>query len=363
MARRRRATPPGFTKTPPFLPWAFRSRTKTVTVSSPLSTRAGVFGEGTYGVQAIGTDLGVFAHGRTVGVQAHGTTVGVQGDGEIGTAGFGTDPPGDTGRPGLGSVGVLGIYTGDKGLGVLGWSRSDNGVGVWGIGGKYGVVVGTTEITNGIGVSGTADNGENAIGVYGSSQQGWAGFFDGWVYVKSVLQKAGGGFKIDHPLDPGNKYLVHSFVESPDMKNVYDGTVTTDATGEAVVVLPDYFEAVNRDFRYQLTVVGQFAQAIVSSEVQQNRFSIKTDKPGVKVCWQVTGIRKDPFAEKNRLVPEEPKRAEHQSKYLHPELYGQPATAGIGYLPPTQPPRAQPPSVREPLERPPVPHKPPDTSG
>jgi hypothetical protein len=198
----------------------------------------------------------------------------------------------------------------------------------------------------GIGVLGLS-SGDAGIGVYGSGGH-LAGYFFGDVSVTGTLTKGGGGFRIDHPLDAGHKYLVHSFVESPDMKNVYDGSVTTDSTGEAVVVLPAYFEAVNRDFRYQLTVVGQFAQAIVSSKVQQNRFSIKTDKPSVEVCWQVTGIRKDPFAEQHRLVPEEPKSAADQGKYLHPELYGQPATAGIGYLPP-----AAGPHVPEPLKPPP----------
>lgn len=78
------------------------------------------------------------------------------------------------------------------------------------------------------------------------------------------------------------------------MLNIYNGNITTDANGDATVVLPAYFEALNRDFRYQLTVIGQFAQAIVQDEIQANHFTIKTDKPGVKVSWQVTGIRQDP---------------------------------------------------------------------
>ena len=88
------------------------------------------------------------------------------------------------------------------------------------------------------------------------------------------------------------------------MKNIYDGTVVTDADGNAAVVLPAYFEALNKDFRYQLTAIGQFAQAIVSEEINNNNFRIKTDKPNVKISWQVTGIRKDTFAEKYRIVPE-----------------------------------------------------------
>ena len=63
-------------------------------------------------------------------------------------------------------------------------------------------------------------------------------------------------FKIDHPLDPSNKYLYHSSVESQVMKNVYDGIVVLDDKGGAVVVLPVWFEALNKEFRYQLTPIS-----------------------------------------------------------------------------------------------------------
>src|SRR5262249_23985656 len=90
------------------------------------------------------------------------------------------------------------------------------------------------------------------------------------VQVDGNLVKPAGQFRIDHPLDPANRYLSHSFVESPEMLNVYGGTLTTGGDDEAVVTLPDYFEALNRDFRYQLTVIGQFAQAIVAREIENN---------------------------------------------------------------------------------------------
>ncbi len=106
-----------------------------------------------------------------------------------------------------------------------------------------------------------------ATGVLAGSASGFAAWFNGNVDVDGNLSKAGGSFKIDHPLDPSNKYLYHSFVESPDMKNIYDGNVTTNGNGDAVVTLPKWFETLNRDFRYQLTVIGQFAQAIVGSEI------------------------------------------------------------------------------------------------
>ncbi len=78
------------------------------------------------------------------------------------------------------------------------------------------------------------------------------------------------------------------------MLNVYVGNVETDDKGGAVVTLPDYFDALNQDFTYQLTSIGQFAQATISEEIHENRFSIKTDKPNIKVSWQVTGYAKTP---------------------------------------------------------------------
>ncbi|MBK6725702.1 MAG: hypothetical protein IPG63_00335 [Xanthomonadales bacterium] len=151
--------------------------------------------------------------------------------------------------------------------------------------------------------------------------------------VFGTLSKGGGSFKIDHPLDPANKFLLHSFVESPDMMNVYNGNIITDARGYATIDLPDWFEALNRDFRYQLTVIGTFAQAIVSKKVEHNRFEIRSSRPGIEVSWQVTGIRKDAWAEKHRIPVEVQKAPAERGKYLHPELYGVPAGKRIGVVP------------------------------
>lgn len=52
-------------------------------------------------------------------------------------------------------------------------------------------------------------------------------------------------------------------------------------------------------------------------------------EPGMKVSWQVTGIRHDPYAEANRIPVEEPKRPSHLGKYLHPEVYGQPRSMAV----------------------------------
>ena len=158
---------------------------------------------------------------------------------------------------------------------------------------------------------------------YGVSGTSWAGWFQGDVNVTGNLSKSGGSFKIDDPVDPANKYLYHSFVESPDMKDMYDGTVTTDAAGNATIQLPKWFQALNRSFRYQLTPIGQFARAIVATEVENNQFTIKTDKPNVKVSWQVTGTRHDAWANAHRIPVEVEKPKEERGHYIHPELFDQ----------------------------------------
>jgi hypothetical protein len=113
------------------------------------------------------------------------------------------------------------------------------------------------------------------------------------------------------------------------MMNVYNGNITTDRHGLATVNLPDYFEALNGDFRYQLTVIGQFAQAIVARKISANRFVIRTSKPNVEVSWQVTGIRHDAYANQYRIPVEEDKPVGEQGYYLHPEVFGQPESKSI----------------------------------
>jgi hypothetical protein len=132
-------------------------------------------------------------------------------------------------------------------------------------------------------------------------------------------------FAIDHPLDPQNKYLVHTCVESSEMKNVYDGIARLDKEGAAWVGLPEWFEALNRDFRYQLTAVGGSAPGLhVAEEVSENRFKIAGGEEGMKVCWQVTGSRKDPWAAANPFEVEQQKPEEERGRYLEPTLYDAP---------------------------------------
>jgi hypothetical protein len=322
-----------------------------------------------------------------------GTAAGVRGDtfstdvGATGVLGrvFSTSPGSDsagvrginngTGGNGIGVYGSQngsgwGVYgTTPRGIGVYG--KATDGWGVWGsstnsYGGRFsgyiavlgegrdrggifsGNVAGVEAAGNagggafqayaagGTGVVGEAD-GMNATsgppyGVWGISNNpsGYAGFFTGNVNITGTLTKGAGAFRIDDPLDPAHAYLQHSFVESPDMMNVYNGNVTTDAHGFATVRLPRYFQALNRDFRYQLTIVGTRGwRARVVKEIRDNRFTIQTDEAKVKVSWQVTGIRHDPYANAHRIKVHLRKPARAQGFYLHPGLYEKPATKSV----------------------------------
>ena len=129
-------------------------------------------------------------------------------------------------------------------------------------------------------------------------------------------------FKIDDPIDPANKYLYHSSIESSEMMNLYSGTVALDKRGNAWVQLPDWFEALNKDFRYQLTAIGAPGPNLyVAKEISDNRFKIAGGKPGMKVSWQVTGVRHDAWADAHRMQVEVDKTGKERGTYLHPELF------------------------------------------
>jgi hypothetical protein len=150
------------------------------------------------------------------------------------------------------------------------------------------------------------------------TNRGWSMDGAGNLTIPGTLTAANKNFKIDHPLDPANKYLVHTSIESSEMMNIYSGNVTTDSQGEATVQLPEWFEALNTDFRYQLTVVGQFAQAIVARKIANHQFAIKTNARDVEVSWQVAGVRQDAYAKAHPLVVEEEKAVAAKELSAHP---------------------------------------------
>jgi hypothetical protein len=238
----------------------------------------GVYGSGgSYGGYFLGGPTGVYGNGSTTGVVGAGNSEGVAGYSVVGVHGHG------------GQIGVYG--TDATNSGVQGISTY---VGVWGAGTSWGVYAEAT------GTSG------QIYGVYGKSDSagGYGLFSQGDAHVNGTLSKTAGAFKIDHPLDPENKWLSHSFVESPDMMNVYNGNVVLDARGQAMVQLPRYFTTLNRDYRYQLTPIGEFAPVYVAAKIAGGRFRIAGGKAGLEVSWQVTGIRQDDYALAHPIVVE-----------------------------------------------------------
>jgi hypothetical protein len=306
----------------------------------------GVTGTSTNGTGVAGTSTHSFAVWGTsthsVGVYAASTNgtgvaaVSTNGSGIAGTT-SGDSQSGVAGSDEStgGGYGVFGSST--NGTGVAGLSTNGTGIaGTTNGNGQDGVSGTDTSPDGGNGVSGTAANGigvfgsaTNGTGVWAFAANGTALYAEGDATVTGSLSKGGGSFKIDHPLDPAAKYLYHSFVESPDMMNIYNSTVTLDGQGRATVALPDWFGALNRDYRYQLTPIGGPAPDLhIAAEVSGGQFAIGGGAAGQKVSWQVTGIRQDAWANANRIPVEEDKPAEDQGRYLHPDLHhGEPITS------------------------------------
>ncbi len=310
-------------------------------------------GVGVYGLHdaATGTAPGIWAETDSTATGAAGvygfadagtgTTYGVfgQSDSSAGRGVYGFVPSatgsgdgvmGETASSTGASAGVRGLATATSGAahGVVGETSGPSGAGVFG--------ANAAATDRSFGVYGYSNSTAGRSGYFNGSRAQYAGYFFGDATVTGTLSKGGGAFKIDHPLDPENRYLYHSFVESPDMMNVYNGLAVTDSEGYASVELPAWFEALNRDFRYQLTVVDEadsegFVLVKVVQGVGDSRFRLRTSAGGVTVSWQVTGIRKDAWAEKHRIPVEEDKPAAERGRYLHPVEHGQAEEKGFDY--------------------------------
>ena len=300
---------------------------------------------------------GVDAQGGALsgGANANSAGVGVVGRGGANTAGTGGGDGGDFfgGNGASGGNGIVatagdnasitgqdqgpagGSFTGGKGSlggsGVIGIAF-DTHLGGNATGGSGGVFFGGNSFNSGAGGIGVLATGGIQFVNNAGVGQNYAGYFIEDVFVNGKLTKSAGSFKIDHPLDPANRYLYHSFVESPDMMNIYNGIVTLDFDGRAEVTLPAWFEALNRDFRYQVTAIGAPAPNLhISRKVQNLSFEIGGGSAGLEVSWQLTGIRHDAYAEANRIPVEEDKPAAERGFYLAPRALGQPEERSIGW--------------------------------
>jgi hypothetical protein len=284
-------------------------------INGQSQSGTGVLGSSStgYGVVGASTDSdgvhGLTTGGGGAGVSGTGATAGVYGTG--------------------GGVGVEGRST--NGYGV--YAASANGAGVYGNSGGSDGVLGVSDASGHNGVSGVHSGaGIAGNGIYGQSDYGYAGWFNGPVRATGGCCNAGElNTQIDDPLDPANKYLNHSAVQSTQATDLYMGHVTLDADGQAVVTMPAWFDALNKDFEYQLTCIGGYAPLYIAREIADNSFTIAGGKAGMKVSWQVTGIRHDPYTVQHPTSVEQDKAAPDKGKYLYPQEYGLPPTMGVGY--------------------------------
>jgi hypothetical protein len=267
---------------------------------------------------------------------------------------------------GAGGIGVYGETTDPSGRGVIGWAftGSGNAYGVWGqsdstsgrgVFGNAGNPSGTTyggrfeaDSTAGRAVYGlgNATGASDApYGVRGQVSTATAGFA---VYAVGDMGASGvKPFRIDHPQDPANKYLLHYAAESPEVLNIYRGTVTLDGAGEATVDLPPYFASINKSPSYQLTAVGapmpllHVAKEISDEDLAQGEkarpgeplpacsFRIAGGAPNAKVSWEVKALRNDLRIRLHGAPVERDKTGLEQGRYQHPEYYGLPGDLGM----------------------------------
>jgi hypothetical protein len=263
------------------------------------------------------------------------------------------------------TYGVSGVTDSTSGTGVFGETNATSGVtyGVYGLvnspSGRavYGLanassgdargVYGISYSTSGLGTVGYATAGTGTTyGVYGQadSPSGYAVWASGRTGASGTKS-----FRIDHPDDPENKYLLHYSVESSEVLNAYSGKVTLDGAGQAVVELPHYFAKINKDPRYTLTAVGAPMPMLhVAEEINENSlaqgakaqpgqaaplcsFRIAGGAPGAKVSWEVKAVRNDRWMQRGGAPVEVEKQGPEKGTYQHPELYGQPAEKGLNY--------------------------------
>jgi hypothetical protein len=253
--------------------------------------------------------------------------------GETNTTGFGAGVLGSANATSGTAFGVFGETASPSGNAVFGHAAATSGSPV--------AVVGFIESPNGVAGQFVSRTGSGLV-LQGLSGSDGTQVFSvdasgnvvvaGNLAVTGMLSKGSGSFKIDHPLDPANKTLSHSFVESPDMMSMYNGIAKLDRGGRVWVTLPDWCESLNGDFRYLLTAIGAPQPRLyVAEEVHANRFEIAGGRPGARVSWQLTGIRHDAYANAHRIAVEEDKPAAQRGYYLHPEAIGQPPAKSVSH--------------------------------
>jgi hypothetical protein len=215
--------------------------------------------------------------------------------------------------------------------------RTTGGHGVKGIG--FNGLVGETNHSTGNAVWGENYDAllplGNAIGVAGKGYWGVVGedrYLGGVAGAYGVFSNGDFGatgvktFIIDHPMDPENKFLKHFSTESNEVLNIYRGNAVFAENGEAIIELPDYYDAINTNPSYNLTPVGGFAQLYIKEEISEGKFIIGGGTEGLKVSWTIYSERNDPYLRNypEKKAVEVEKREGQKGKYVMPQLYNQP---------------------------------------
>ncbi|MDO8185299.1 collagen-like protein [Conexibacter sp. JD483] len=231
---------------------------------------------------------------------------------------------------------VVGRHDGTGGFGVRGFVTDPNGaigvIGQAGISGGTGTGVRAENVNaanNDNALEAVTNGNGNALFAQGRTN---AAYFRGGVTIEGDLTVTGtkSGFKIDDPRAPSQRTLTHTPLETDSLQVTYSGNVTTDDSGRATVQLKSYATAIARDWRYQLTPIGQFGQVIVSREVGgDGSFQIRSEHPRTKVSWSVIGVRKDPQASQDAIRAVTAKTGAAKGRYLDPTLYGKPASQAV----------------------------------
>ncbi len=243
---------------------------------------------------------------------------------------------------GTGTVGQASATTGVT-TGVLGRvdSTTDEATGVYGAAaaasgntsGVWGVTASRSDGATGVYGTATGASGQN-FGVFGSAESG-DGF--GVVALGNSLTTGTKSFRIDHPLDPTNRFLTHFCAEGPEPMNIYRGTAVLDEGGGAWIELPPYFSAINTNETYQLTPIGgpmpmlhiATPAAEADGAASTNRFRVEGGTAGLRVSWTVTARRNDAYVRTRGFAVESDKPEAWRGKYLHPDVFGRAPEEGI----------------------------------
>ena len=78
----------------------------------------------------------------------------------------------------------------------------------------------------------------------------------------------------------------------------HSGIAWTDRDGHAVVNLPAFARLHEAGFDYELETVGSEIRVTLAHEVIDGHFAIVSEKPHVKVAWQVTAYNQSPICRK-----------------------------------------------------------------